>query len=62
MSLFVLQQLLQRNIKSFDAGSHSCMQIIVIFGAPMYLKGATRNRMLVFSIQLHEEECEIKIS
>jgi hypothetical protein len=44
MSLFVLQQLLQRNIKSFDMGSHSSMQIIVIFGAPMYLKGATRNR------------------
>ena len=61
MSLFVLQQLLQRNMKSFDTGSHSSTQITVIFGAPVYLKGAMEIARLVFSIQLHEEECEIEI-
>ena len=60
MTLFVLQQLLQRNIKSFDIGSHSSIWIIAIICTPIYLNGASRNHALAFSIPLYQDGAKLR--
>jgi hypothetical protein len=49
VSEFVLQQLLQRNTKSFDAGSHSSIPIYQILPSLFHIKEAAIMHLIFLS-------------